>query len=67
MTFEDFVRRGQAAQHAVDTILDRSRLARIACPICQRQEARASKTQPGKVYCPACNHIFERPPVQERR
>lgn len=29
------------------------------CPACQRTGARASKTQPGSLYCTWCNHLWE--------
>jgi uncharacterized Zn finger protein (UPF0148 family) len=45
---------------------DRAAAAAITsakCPVCGRTGARPSKTQPGKLYCTVCNHIWA--PTQE--
>jgi len=41
---------------------DRAAAAAITCakcPVCGRTGARQSKTQPGKLYCTVCNHIWK--------
>lgn len=43
---------------------DRAAAAAITsaiCPECHHTGARPSKTQPGKLYCTWCNHIWELP------
>lgn len=47
--------------------LPKDRAAAVAitsakCPECSHTGARASKTQPGKLYCTWCNHIWDPEP-----
>ena len=38
--------------------IEAAKITSARCPICQHTGARASKTQPGALYCTWCNHIW---------
>jgi hypothetical protein len=37
---------------------DAVKITSAKCPICHHTGARPSKTQPGKLYCTWCNHVW---------
>jgi hypothetical protein len=57
----------RAGKRAMMTSLPTSRadaaaLTAIVCPVCKvARKAKASKTQPGKLFCTWCNQVYEAP------
>jgi len=41
--------------------LDAAKITAARCPKCNHTGARLSKTQPGRLYCFTCNHVFDLP------